>query len=60
VGAPVTDRERGEEWGFLTFDPDETCAVCGDQIRAGQAVGYRDGALAHARCCPPSEPKRWS
>jgi hypothetical protein len=52
--APVTEDHRADEWGFLTFDPDETCSVCGEPIRAAQAVGYHDGGLVHARCCPPA------
>jgi hypothetical protein len=43
-----------DEWDFLTFDPDETCSVCGDPIRPAQAVAYQHGSLSHAKCWPGS------
>ena len=44
--------ERGdEEWTFLTTDLTDTpCAICGNELRAGQAVGRVRDQIAHARC----------
>lgn len=39
-----------EEWEYLTFDTDESCAVCGRPIHAGQAVGRVGGVCVHAKC----------
>lgn len=42
--------KNGEEWEFLTFDPEEICPLCSEPIRAGQAVGYVDERMIHAHC----------
>ncbi len=31
--------ERAEQWQFLMFEVDAACAVCGEPLRIGQAVG---------------------
>lgn len=41
--------DRGE-WTFLTYDVDRPCAVCEHYLRRGQAVGFVDGRLVHAKC----------
>ena len=51
----MSDDQPPDEWAFLTFDPDETCSVCGEPIRAAQAVGYHEGSVAHAKCRPESQ-----
>ena len=38
------------EWTFLTYDVDRPCAVCLDYLHRGQAAGYVNGQLMHARC----------
>jgi len=43
------------EWTYLTSDPGQTCDVCGEPIRAGQAAGYVDDTVVHARCYRPLE-----
>lgn len=51
--------ERAEQWQFLMFEVDAACAVCGEPLRIGQAVGYIRGRLLHARCYrEPPEPER--
>lgn len=40
-----------EEWTYLTSDLSDTaCAICGDELRAGQAIGRVRDQIAHARC----------
>jgi hypothetical protein len=54
------DDATREEWEYLTFDPEETCAVCGLAIRQAQAAGRIGGAMVHARCTekPPARPEK--
>jgi hypothetical protein len=40
----------GGEWTYLTYDVERPCAICGDYVHRGQAVGYVDGRLVHAKC----------
>jgi hypothetical protein len=51
----VTEPEG--EWTYLTTDSEETCAICGDPIRAAQAAGYVHDNAVHARCYRPLEPE---
>ncbi|MGH7314321.1 MAG: hypothetical protein ACREJV_14180 [Candidatus Rokuibacteriota bacterium] len=49
-GQGASERED-EEWTFLTSDlTDTSCAVCGKELRAGQAVGHVRDQTIHARC----------
>jgi hypothetical protein len=43
-------RDRGGEWTYLTYDVDRPCVVCLNYLHRGQAVGYVDGQLMHAKC----------
>jgi len=46
-----SNERRDEEWTYLTSDLTETpCAVCGKDLRAGQAVGRVLDKTVHARC----------
>jgi hypothetical protein len=46
---------RDEEWTYLTADlEDASCTVCGNSLRAGQAVGHVGDLTVHARCYGPS------
>jgi len=51
---PEKDRGGEGEWEFLTFDPDESCRVCGRPIRPAQAVGRLGASMIHARCADKS------
>ena len=48
---PNPDRadDRGE-WTYLTYDVDRPCVVCLNYLHRGQAVGYVNGQLVHAKC----------
>jgi hypothetical protein len=51
--SPSQSRHRGPdrgEWTYLTYDVDRPCAVCEQYLHSGQAVGYVEGQLLHARC----------
>jgi hypothetical protein len=43
------------EWTYLTYDVDRPCEVCLNYLHRGQAVGYVNGQLMHAKCYRPEE-----
>jgi len=47
--SPRRGLDRGE-WTYLTYDVDRPCVVCEEYLHSGQAVGYVQGQLMHARC----------
>ena len=47
------DKEPPAEWTYLTFDPEETCAICDESVHTGQAAGRVNGKLIHAKCYGP-------
>ena len=42
-------KDKGE-WTVLTYDVDRPCVICLHYLHRGQAVGYIDGTLVHAKC----------